>query len=101
MAGKVVLNMDLMIAYMWEPLLLKCPSEDGHRLGNFTRDNYRDFPFTCDDYDELLDLMRHDKKSRDGEITCTLLTAIGDYHIDQTVTPDDVTAALDILRDHL
>ena len=80
---------------------LKFPSEDVHRLGNFVRDNYRDFPFSCDDYDELLDLMRHDKKSRDGEITCTLLTTIGDYRIDQTVTPDDVTAALDILRDLL
>ena len=80
---------------------LKYPSEDVHRLGHFVRDNYRDFPFTCDDYDELLDLMRHDKKSRGGEITCTLLTTIGDYRIDQTVTPDDVTAALDILRDLL
>ena len=82
-------------------LLLKFPSGDVHRLGNFVRDNYRDFPFNCDDYDDLLALMRHDKKSRDGEITCTLLTAIGDYRIDQTVTPDDVTAALDILRDQL
>ena len=82
-------------------LLLKFPSEDVHRLGNFVRDNYRDFPFTCDDYDELLALMRHDKKSRDGEITCTLLAAIGNYRINQTVTPDDATAALDILRDLL
>ncbi len=82
-------------------IILKFPSEDVHQLGNFVRDNYRDFPFTCDDYDELLDLMRHDKKSRDGEITCTLLTHIGDYRIDQTVSPDNVTAALDILRDHL
>ncbi len=80
---------------------LKSPSEDVHRLGHFVRDNYRGFPFTCDDYDELLALMRHDKKSRNGEITCTLLTTIGDYRIDQTVSPDDVTAALDILRDHL
>lgn len=80
---------------------LKFPSEGVHRLGHFVRDNYRGFPFTCDDYDELLALMRHDKKSRNGEITCTLLTSIGDYRIDQTVTPDDVTAALDILRDHL
>ena len=80
---------------------LKFPSDDVHLLGNFVRDNYRDFPFTCDDYDELLELMRHDKKSRDGEITCTLLTAIGDYRIDQTVTPDNVTATLDILRDLL
>ena len=82
-------------------LILQFPSEDVHRLGHFVRDNYRDFPFTCDDYDELLDLMRHDKKSRDGEITCTLLAAIGDYRIGQTVSPDDVTAALDILRDQL
>ena len=82
-------------------LLLKFPSDDVHLLGNFVRDNYRDFPFTCDDYEELLDLMRHDKKSRDGEITCTLLAAMGDYRIDQTVSPDDVAAALDILRDLL
>ncbi len=80
---------------------LQFPSEDVHRLGHFVRDNYRGFPFTCDDYDELLALMRHDKKSRNGEITCTLLTSIGDYRIDQAVTPDDITAALDILRDHL
>ena len=82
-------------------LLLKFPSDDVHRLGNFVRDNYREFPFTCDDYEELLDLMRHDKKSRDGEIACTLLANIGDYRINQTVTDDDVTAALDILRDLL
>ncbi|MBQ9556112.1 MAG: 3-dehydroquinate synthase [Muribaculaceae bacterium] len=82
-------------------LILKFPSEDVHLLGTFIRGNYRNFPFTCDDYNELLALMRHDKKSRDGEITCTLLTAIGDYRIHQTVTPDDVTAALDILRDIL
>ena len=82
-------------------LCLSFPSEDVHHLGHFVRDNYRGFPFTCDDYDELLDLMRHDKKSRDGEISCTLLAAIGDYRLDQTVTPDDMTASLDILRDHL
>ena len=82
-------------------LTSRFPSEDVHHLGHFVRDNYRDFPFTCDDYDELLELMRHDKKSHDGEITCTLLATIGDYRIDQIVTPDDVTAALDILRDLL
>lgn len=80
---------------------LKFPTEDVHRLGSFVRDNYQGFPFTCDDYDELLELMRHDKKSRDGEITCSLLTAIGDCRIDQTVTDNDVKASLDILRDLL
>ena len=80
---------------------LQFPSDDVHRLGNFVRDNYRGFPFTCDDYDELLELMRHDKKSRDGAITCTLLATVGDYRIGHTVTPDDMNAALDILRDLL
>ena len=82
-------------------LLMKFPSEDVHSLGNFVRDNYPNFPFTCDDYDELLELMAHDKKSRDGAITCTLLAAIGDYRMGNTVSRDDVTAALDILRDLL
>ena len=82
-------------------MLLKFPSDDVHRLGYFVRDNYRDFPFTCDDYEDLLDLMRHDKKSRNGEITCTLLAAVGDYRIDLTVIDDEVSAALDILRDLL
>ncbi|MBR4829222.1 MAG: 3-dehydroquinate synthase [Muribaculaceae bacterium] len=82
-------------------LILKFPSEDVHRLGSFVRENYRDFPFTCDDYDELIELMSHDKKSRNGEISCTLLNTIGHYSIGHTVTPDDMTAALDILRDLL
>ena len=82
-------------------MLLKFPSDDVHRLGYFVRDNYRDFPFTCDDYEDLLDLMRHDKKSRNGEITCTLLATVGDYRIDQTVIDDEVSVALDILRDLL
>ena len=83
-------------------LLLRFPSEDVHRLGNFVRDNYRDFPVTCDDYEDLLSLMSHDKKNRDKSgIACTLLAAIGDYRTSQPVTPDDVTAALDIMRDHL
>ncbi len=77
------------------------PSDDVHILGYFVRDNYPDFPFTCDDYDILLELMRHDKKSHHGEITCTLLAAIGDYRTGQTIAANDMTAALDILRDHL
>lgn len=82
-------------------MILQFPSDDVHRLGAFVRENYRGFPFTCDDYDELLDLMHHDKKSRNGEIACTLLAAIGDYRTGQTVTPDDMKVALDILRDLL
>ena len=98
------LNLGHTVGHAFESLAMQrgTPVPHGYAVAwGLVTDNYRDFPFTCDDYDELLALMRHDKKSHDGEITCTLLTAIGDYRIDQTVTPDDVTAALDILRDHL
>ena len=93
------------VCYLTEAVLshlrLGFPSQDVHHLGRFVRDNYPGFPFTCDDYDDLLALMRRDKKSRNGELTCTLLTAVGDYRIEQAVTPGDMTAALDILRDLL
>ena len=82
-------------------MLLNFPSDDVYRLGTFVRENYKDFPFTCDDYEELLELMSHDKKSCDGAITCTLLAAIGDYRTGHTITNNDMTAALDILRDQL
>ena len=80
---------------------LQFSSEDVQRLGRFVRDNYQGFPFTCDDYDALLGRMRRDKKSRNGEIACTLLKAVGDCRIGQTITADDMTAALDITRDLL
>ena len=77
------------------------PAVDVHLLGHFVRDNYQGFPFTCDDYDQLLSLMSHDKKSHAGELSCTLLASVGDYRIDQTISLQDMTAALDILRDIL
>jgi len=70
-----------------------------HRVARFVRDHYGTFPFTCDDYDVLLDAMHHDKKSVNGEVRCTLLAAVGDYRVHQSVTDDDMRAALDIYRD--
>lgn len=70
-----------------------------HRLAQFVRNHYGAPPITCDDYPTLLDLMRHDKKSRHGEITCTLLAHCGDYRIAQVIQPDQMTAALDVFRD--
>lgn len=75
------------------------PSEVLYRLARFVRENYGAFHITCDDYDLLLQLMRHDKKSRHGEINCTLLRQCGDVALDVTVSDDDMKAAIDIYRD--
>lgn len=82
-------------------MLLQFPSTDLHRLAAFVREHYGTPGITCDDYPALLELMRHDKKSRQGEINCTLLRHIGDPVIDNPITDDDIKTALDIMRDYV
>lgn len=82
-------------------ILLKFPSNDLHRLATFVRDLYGAPDITCDDYPTLLDLMRHDKKSHHGEISCALLRQCGDAVVDNTITDEDMKVALDITRDYM
>ncbi|MBD5287691.1 MAG: 3-dehydroquinate synthase [Bacteroides sp.] len=56
-------------------------------------------PIGCDDTDELISLMAHDKKNSGGKITFILLSAIGSPVIDTDVPTDDIRAALDIYLD--
>ncbi len=72
-----------------------------HQVADFISHNYGPFLITCDDYDSLLQLMTHDKKSLYGEINCTLLSQCGQPRTDVTLSPDEVSAALDIYRDLL
>ena len=74
-------------------------SETLHRYADFVYRNYGAFHITCEDYPELISLMRHDKKSQSGEMNFSLLKAVGDIHIDCEATEDDVKAAMDIYRD--
>lgn len=71
------------------------PVEQMRQTVSYIRDNYGSLPVTCDDYDELVGLMRHDKKNRGGEINFTLLGGIGDIRINQTATEKDIKEALD------
>ena len=75
------------------------PSATLHRLADYVRENYGAFHITCDDYPKLISLMQHDKKSRNGEINCTLLTDCGAINIDQTISREEMESALDIYRD--
>lgn len=89
----------LVVEAVLSRMLLHFPGDDLQRLAAWVREHYPAPHITCDDYPTLLDLMRHDKKSRHGEINCTLLAACGDPRPDQETSPDDMQAALDIFRD--
>lgn len=74
-------------------------SADVYRIADYVLYNYAAFHITCDDYDKLLTLMKHDKKSQHGEINCTLLSAPGEIHTDCTIPDETMKEALDLYRD--
>lgn len=74
-------------------------SEILNRYAKFIYENYGAFDITCDDYPELVNLMRHDKKSNSGEMNFSLLSDIGNVNINCIANEEDVKTALDIYRD--
>lgn len=79
----------------------KCgfPMEQMRQTIGFIREHYHTLPITCDDYDELIELMKHDKKNQNGVINFTLLGGIGDIRINQTADMDEIKEALDFFRE--
>ncbi len=75
------------------------PIDRLRQVAAFVREHYGRISFTCDDYPDLLRLMRHDKKNTAGSINFTLLADLGDVRIDQTATEKEITEALDFYRD--
>lgn len=75
------------------------PTEKMRQTVNFIKENYGSLRITCDDYDELIELMRHDKKNQDGIINFTLLGGIGDIRINQSATIDEIKEAFDFFRE--
>lgn len=75
------------------------PTDKLHQTVRYIRDIYGTLPITCDDYDELLALMRHDKKNVGDTINFTLLGGIGDIRINQTATREEILEALDFFRE--
>ncbi len=80
-------------------ILTGFPTDKMRQTVRFIRDNYGTLPITCDDYDSLIELMRHDKKNTSDEINFTLLGNIGDIRINQTATDEEIKEALDFLRE--
>ena len=68
----------------------------------FVRENYGTFLIDCKEYDRLYDYMTHDKKNLSaGQVNFTLLSDVGDIHIDQTASKDEIFEALDFYRDSM
>ena len=84
-------------------LYLSCsqgfPTNKMRQTVRYIRENYGDFPFSCNDYEHLYQLMLHDKKNVGDVINFTLLRDTGDILIDQHATKEEVFEAFDFLRE--
>lgn len=76
------------------------PTDTLRKAAHYIAQNYGAPDITCNDYQALLDYMRHDKKNKSSEhINFTLLSEVGKIHIDRTATDDEIKTAFDIFRD--
>ncbi|GAB6976909.1 3-dehydroquinate synthase [Prevotella falsenii] len=75
------------------------PTETMRKTVNFIKANYGELAISCNDYDALIDLMKHDKKNVNNTINFTLLQDLGKVSINQTATEDEMKEALDFLRE--
>jgi len=75
------------------------PVERMRRTVQFVQRHYGRFAFTCDHYEQLYELMCHDKKNTGGIISMTLLSDVGNIRIDCHPSKDEVFEAFDFLRE--
>ena len=75
------------------------PTEKLHATVRYIIEYYGKMQITCNDYDELIELMTHDKKNTADTINFTLLAEIGDIRINQTATKEEIVEALDYYRE--
>lgn len=78
---------------------LNFPKEELLRLKYLIKENYGTFEFHCQQYEQLFELMTHDKKNDSKEINFTLLADVGDIRINQTAAKDEIFECFDFLRE--
>lgn len=77
---------------------LGCPREPLQQLTRLMLQYYGKPQCKCSDRDQLLALMRQDKKNEQAaQINCTLLQAVGTPLINQSISASDANEALDYL----
>lgn len=75
------------------------PKEKLLKTVRFIKDNYGSLYITCNDYERLYEITKHDKKNSGDTINFTLLSDIGNVKIDQTADKNLIFEALDFYRD--
>lgn len=71
-----------------------------HTMMSFAKEHYGSFPFTCKEYEEIYNYMKHDKKNSGDEINFSLLAGIGDVRLNQSATKEEIFEALDYIREN-
>ncbi len=70
---------------------------DFHKLfeiAEYISTHYPAFKIEYDDYEEIYEIMKHDKKNKENKIRFTLLKDFGNFATNQTVAKEDVIQAL-------
>ncbi|MEN6588420.1 MAG: 3-dehydroquinate synthase, partial [Proteiniphilum sp.] len=75
------------------------PKEKLRKTVRFIQQHYGAFSITCDDYETLYEIARHDKKNVGDNINFTLLSETGNVQINQTADKELFFEALDFYRD--
>ena len=75
------------------------PVERMRQTVRYIRDHYAPLPFSCNDYERLYALMRHDKKNDGDHINFTLLESVGNCRINCHIEKDLIFEAFDFLRE--
>ena len=77
---------------------LKCPKEPLQQLTQLMLHYYGKPQCKCSDREQLIALMRQDKKNEHaGEINCTLIHSVGSPLINQVISTEEANEALDYL----
>jgi 3-dehydroquinate synthase len=75
------------------------PKEIVAKTVRFIQQNYGAFAISCNDYEALYEITKHDKKNEGNTINFALLSNIGEIKIDQTADKELFFEALDFYRD--
>ena len=76
------------------------PKDKLRQTISYIKENYGTFNINCNDYERLYEYMTHDKKNTSGIINFTLLGEVGDIHINQTATKEEIFEMLDFYREN-
>ena len=75
------------------------PKDKLRQTIQFIKEHYGVLTFDCKQYDRLYEFMTHDKKNSAGIINFTLMSEIGNIHINQSATKEEIFDMLDFYRE--